>query len=313
MSSGASKGMIGTVLQLKESLAKEHGKIEKFSSDGTALSSSFYERILDILRRLNELPIDLKVLSETLIGMTVSKFKTCPDDKVVSTAKSLIKKWKKMAKQSGVSTGKAVKRPSIAVERSVSAASASSSTNATSAETNWNELPQLRQNACRKFLSILSPDAPDAAAVVPKATEIEIAMQTLCKGDRVAYAEKFRSLVFNLKKNKTLRSRLWSSDLDGKALVRLSPEQLATSDKIKARQEITQKISDSRRLDWEQANEDKINDMCGITGDLLKASLFTCSRCKSIKTTSTQKQTRSADEPMTVFVFCKDCGYRWKC
>jgi hypothetical protein len=47
---------------------------------------------------------------------------------------------------------------------------------------------------------------------------------------------------------------------------------------------------------------DKINEMCGIKGELLQASLFTCGRCKSVKTTSTQKQTRSADEPMTVFV-----------
>ncbi len=53
--------------------------------------------------------------------------------------------------------------------------------------------------------------------------------------------------------------------------------------------------------------------MCGIKGELLKASLFTCGRCKSIKTTSTQKQTRSADEPMTVFVLCMNCGNRWKC
>jgi transcription elongation factor S-II len=292
-------------------LGKEHGKIEKFSSDGTALSSSFYERILDILQRLNELPIDLRVLSETLIGMTVSKFKSCPDDKVMSAAKSLIKKWKKTAKQSGVSSNKAAKRPSIGVKRSNSVSSISSATN-TPSNDKWKELPQLRQNACRKFLDILSSDAPDPDAVVPKVTEIDLAIQALSKGDRAAYAEKFRSLMFNLKKNKALRMRLWSN-LDGKTLVRLSPDEMATSEKVKARQEIKQKISDSRRLDWEQANEDKINEMCGIKGDLLKATLFTCGRCKSTKTTSTQKQTRSADEPMTVFVFCKNCGNRWKC
>jgi len=39
---------------------------------------------------------------------------------------------------------------------------------------------------------------------------------------------------------------------------------------------------------------------------------FTC-RCKSKKCTYFQLQTRSADEPMTTFVTCLDCGNRWKC
>jgi transcription elongation factor S-II len=40
---------------------------------------------------------------------------------------------------------------------------------------------------------------------------------------------------------------------------------------------------------------------------------FKCGRCKSIKTTYFQMQTRSADEPMTVFVSCLNCGKNWKC
>jgi transcription elongation factor S-II len=40
---------------------------------------------------------------------------------------------------------------------------------------------------------------------------------------------------------------------------------------------------------------------------------FTCRKCKSNKCTYYQMQTRSADEPMTTFVTCIDCGARWKC
>ena len=40
---------------------------------------------------------------------------------------------------------------------------------------------------------------------------------------------------------------------------------------------------------------------------------FKCGKCKSVKTTYYQMQTRSADEPMTTFVTCKGCGNRWKC
>ena len=40
---------------------------------------------------------------------------------------------------------------------------------------------------------------------------------------------------------------------------------------------------------------------------------FKCHKCKSMKTTYTQAQTRSADEPMTTFVTCLNCDNRWKC
>ena len=40
---------------------------------------------------------------------------------------------------------------------------------------------------------------------------------------------------------------------------------------------------------------------------------FTCGKCKSKACTYYQLQTRSADEPMTTFVSCTNCGNRWKC
>ncbi|MAO82830.1 MAG: hypothetical protein CMH50_02965 [Myxococcales bacterium] len=45
---------------------------------------------------------------------------------------------------------------------------------------------------------------------------------------------------------------------------------------------------------------------------------FTCYKCLSNKKEATkctyyQLQTRSADEPMTTFVTCLNCGNRWKC
>ena len=40
---------------------------------------------------------------------------------------------------------------------------------------------------------------------------------------------------------------------------------------------------------------------------------FTCGKCKSTACTYYQLQTRSADEPMTTFVTCTNCGKRWKC
>lgn len=40
---------------------------------------------------------------------------------------------------------------------------------------------------------------------------------------------------------------------------------------------------------------------------------FTCRKCKNNQCTYYQMQTRSADEPMTTYIFCLTCGNRWKC
>lgn len=39
---------------------------------------------------------------------------------------------------------------------------------------------------------------------------------------------------------------------------------------------------------------------------------YKCSKCKERKTSYYQLQTRSADEPMTTFVKCLNCGNKWK-
>lgn len=40
--------------------------------------------------------------------------------------------------------------------------------------------------------------------------------------------------------------------------------------------------------------------------------MFTCKKCKSKKCTFYEMQTRSADEPATIFITCLDCGKSWR-
>ena len=40
--------------------------------------------------------------------------------------------------------------------------------------------------------------------------------------------------------------------------------------------------------------------------------MFKCGKCKSMKTSYVEKQTRSADEPMTLFITCRLCGHVMK-
>ena len=42
-----------------------------------------------------------------------------------------------------------------------------------------------------------------------------------------------------------------------------------------------------------------------------KTDLLKCGQCKKSNCTYNQLQTRSADEPMTTFVMCNECGHRY--
>jgi len=43
-----------------------------------------------------------------------------------------------------------------------------------------------------------------------------------------------------------------------------------------------------------------------------KTSLLQCRKCKGKNCSYSEMQTRSADEPMTTFAYCLDCGNRWR-
>jgi len=66
---------------------------------------------------------------------------------------------------------------------------------------------------------------------------------------------------------------------------------------------------------WKQEIQDKKLRLENKFFPKIEASTdnFTCGKCKTKACTYYQLQTRSADEPMTTFVTCTQCGNRWKC
>lgn len=307
-----------TVRSLKESLVKEL----------PAEDDSSIERCRDILTRLDECSIDLSVLTETMIGVTVNKLKSHKD--LGDTVKKLVKKWKKIANTGDSGSQKPNLKRSSSIKSTTSTKSTASASASLEQEDTynpqleWSGLPNHRTNICKKLHDImmshkdgLIEQGVNKSVVIqlvgPRTAEVENAMHEFAGNTMKKYTDKARSICFNLKKNKKLTINVLLGHIDAEALVNFSSEELASDDIQEKRAEAKKKLIDSKRLDWDTANEDKINKQCGISGDLLNASLFTCGRCKSIKTTSTQKQTRSADEPMTVFVLCLNCGNRWKC
>ncbi|CAJ1934413.1 unnamed protein product [Cylindrotheca closterium] len=307
------------VVGIKKSLSKH------VPPDG--LGDEDIEHCQDCFKKLDDCDMTLNVLTSTLIGTVVSKFKK--HEKLGPTAKALVKKWKKVAagdNSSGPSTS------AVAAKKKVAAKQAAVKRRNSGedvpipdrAKEEWDGLAEHRRTICSKLYSFLThgkssliKDGINEEAAgslqIDRSTEVEAAIQKLHANDKGEYASKARSLCFNIKKNVPLACQILLGQIPAENLVKMNSDDLASEEQRAEMAKRAKKSTDSKRLDWDRANEDKINEMCGITGDLLKASLFTCGRCKSVKTTSTQKQTRSADEPMTVFVLCLNCGNRWKC
>ena len=65
---------------------------------------------------------------------------------------------------------------------------------------------------------------------------------------------------------------------------------------------------------WKQLIDEKYrkNKVLYETKKEAMTDQFKCRKCKSRETCYYEMQTRSADEPMTIFITCLNCGNRWK-
>jgi hypothetical protein len=65
---------------------------------------------------------------------------------------------------------------------------------------------------------------------------------------------------------------------------------------------------------WQElADEQLKRETTMLEGNQEEGSdMFTCKRCGKSKTRYWEMQTRSADEPMTIFIRCLNCGKEWR-
>ena len=108
------------------------------------------------------------------------------------------------------------------------------------------------------------------------------------------YKDRLYSLYANLKKEE-LVARIQNNEL--------TPQTLAF---------MTHQEMDPSR--WQLFIEKKMKRDSSKFDKKVQAStdMFTCRKCKSKKCTYYELQTRSADEPATIFVTCLDCGKNWR-
>lgn len=119
-------------------------------------------------------------------------------------------------------------------------------------------------------------------------------------GDKCGYSARMHSLLYNMLIHPALRN-LGATD----------PCLLAGMDAAQMRRgtvlESIERDEEIRRVQFES--------MLQETYDRLSAdapATISCRKCKGSNLEFSQKQTRSADEAMTVFTTCRDCGQKWK-
>lgn len=110
----------------------------------------------------------------------------------------------------------------------------------------------------------------------------------------ILYIQKLRCILLNLK-NKEIVDKLLSKAFKAHELAFMTHQEV--------RPDLWELLIEEKRIKDENKFTPKIE---ASTDD------FVCGKCKSKKCTYYQLQTRSADEPMTTFVTCLDCGNRFK-
>ncbi len=129
---------------------------------------------------------------------------------------------------------------------------------------------------------------------IKEATNLKVIKKWDVPSFSTLYMDRLRTIYNNLK-NPELIALLASEELSPKTLAfmthqEMNPERWAKMIEAKIKR-------DSNKFNT------KVEAM---------TEMFTCKKCKSKRCTYYELQTRSADEPSTIFISCLDCGKHWK-
>ena len=109
------------------------------------------------------------------------------------------------------------------------------------------------------------------------------------------YIDRLRSVYINLKRNPQMIQQIVNKEISPKMFAFMTHQEFNPEH-------------------WKDYIDKKIKRDASKYNTKIEAStdMFTCKKCKSKKCTYYELQTRSADEPMTIFVSCLDCGAHFK-
>jgi transcription elongation factor S-II len=277
-----------------------------------------------ILSMLKEIQQGVKatedLLRQTRIGIIVNKFKQHKSPEVARLSSEIVSKWRvevSKQKQGGASAatrGSSSPRPAQNGTGASTPAAATPSDKASKLSVppdkrTWkadgvdtavtgNRVRDSCLGLMYDGLCLGSTESPKT--VLAKATAVETAAyKYLGPETKEEYRTKMRSLFQNLKNksNPNLRIRVLAGEIGPDDFVRMSSDELRSAEQREADAKI-------KKLNMDKA-------MVGQPERSISTSLQ-CGKCGQRKVTYTEAQTRSADEPMTLFCTCVNCGKSWR-
>ncbi|KAI9364189.1 transcription elongation factor S-II [Pilaira anomala] len=284
------------------------------SSLQNALKQENIQSCLDILDSLVKIKVNGELLKKTDIGKTIGKLRTHNNTKLSIKAKTIVKKWKddvvrQTDKHSSGPSSIRIENPPIKKASPVSSQASSPKTpvmegpprTVKSDEVSFKSTGIVPRNKTIELIysAIGSGSSADSELLLKRALSIEKTIYLEFGDINQDYKNKVRSLALNLKNksNPGLRESVVSGELAVEKLCKMSVEDLASEEA----QERDRKLA-----------EEAIFKARGAGSAQAETDMFKCGKCRGRKCTYFQMQTRSADEPMTTFVTCVNCGHHWK-
>ncbi|EWC45159.1 hypothetical protein DRE_06047 [Drechslerella stenobrocha 248] len=283
--------------------------------------------IADILGRLkSDVVATEQVLRETKIGMIVNKLRGHSDKAVAELAKDIVNKWRKDVSNKPKSSSSGDSKGGVAMkkESSTNGASGRDTPNKdtptpTARKASTSAVDPMKRNKTtdgvncdihdedirNKSLGMMydglcigSDATPDTIFKLAKELEQQLYKNHSNKTDG-PYRQKVRSIFFNLKdvKNPGLRKNVITGRIKPVRLAMMTSEEMASAE---------------RKREDEKIEEENMKEAMVAKAPTSVTDQLRCGKCGKRHVSYGQAQTRSADEPMTTFCECLNCGHRWK-
>ena len=277
----------------------------------------------ELLVRLQERHITLTILQQTGVGKTINELRRATtNEDLITMSRNLLKKWKKLVSERSVATSP------IKDDKSTASTNHSKSQlqkqepvkksqghkmNKMMGEKKASQLTTPIRNVSRQtgdtirvksrellVNALLVSEVPEGSNdPVALSVRIEDAIFKEIQDTTIKYGRRIRSRIFNLRdlKNPELRIKV--------LLGSITPERLA----VMTAEEMT---SETLRKECAKYKEMGHRESLLAVDEGVGCDLIQCERCKTSNCSYSELQTLSGDEPMTLFVLCRNCGHRWR-